>query len=86
MGLVGSEMCIRDSIEAHDAIGNVIGEPRPGGEVNPATRTITLTPGQRKQIAMRMDPDFEGKFTITALNPTTLASFSTLNLETDYTV
>jgi hypothetical protein len=73
-------------IEAQDAKGNVIGEPRPGGEVNPATRTITLTPGQRKQIAMRMDPDFEGKFAITALNPTTLASCSTLNLETDYTV
>jgi hypothetical protein len=80
------DQSVEVSIEAQDAKGNVIGEPRPGGEVNPATRTITLTPGQRKQIAMRMDPDFEGKFVITALNPTTLASFSTLNLETDYTV
>jgi hypothetical protein len=73
-------------IEAQDAKGNVVGEPRPGGDVNPATRTLTLMPGQSKQIALRMDPDFEGKFTVKALNPTTLASFSALALETDYTV
>lgn len=73
-------------IEAQDAKGNVVGEPRPGGDVNPATRTLTLMPGQNKQIALRMDPDFEGKFLVKALNPTTLASFSVLALETDYTV
>ena len=73
-------------IEAQDAKGAVVGEPRPGGDVNPATRTLTLMPGQSKQIALRMDPDFEGKFSIKALNPTTLASFSALALETDYTV
>ena len=73
-------------IEAQDAKGNVVGEPRPGGDVNPATRTLTLMPGQNKQIALRMDPDFEGKFSVKALNPTTLASFSVLALETDYTV
>ena len=33
-----------------------------------------------------MDPDYEGKFTIKVLNPTTMASYSVLNLETDYTV
>lgn len=73
-------------IEAHDSKGNVVGEPRSGGEVNPATGTIVLAPGQRKQIVMRMDPEFEGKFTIMALNPTTLARHSRLNLTTDYTV
>lgn len=73
-------------IEAQDAKGNVVGEPRPGADVNPATRTLSLMPGQTKQIALRMDPDFEGKFSVKALNPTTLASFSTLALETDYTV
>jgi hypothetical protein len=73
-------------LEAHNAKGDVVGEPRPGGDVNPATRTVTLLPGQRKQIALRMDPDFEGKFTVKALNPTTLASYSALSLETDYTV
>lgn len=73
-------------LEAQDSKGNVVGEPRPGGEVNPATRTVTLMPRQRKQIALRMDPDFEGKFSVKALNPTTLASYCTLSLETDYTV
>ena len=73
-------------IEAQDGKGNVVGEPRAGGDVNPATRTITLTLGQRKQIALRMDPDFEGEFDIKILNPTTLASLSSLSLETDYTV
>ena len=64
----------------------MVGEPRPGGDVNPATRTITLMPGQRKQIALRMDDDFSGKFSIKALNPTTLAAYSSLQLETDYAV
>lgn len=63
-----------------------MGEPRPGGEVDPATHTLTLTPGQRQSVALRMDPDFEGKFTVKALNPTTLAAYGMLGLETDYTV
>jgi hypothetical protein len=33
-----------------------------------------------------MDPDFEGKFTVKALDPTTLTAYSKLDLETDYTV
>jgi len=73
-------------LEAQDARGQVVGEPRPGGEVDPATRTLTLTPGQRQSVALRMDPDFEGFFTVKALNPTTLAAYGTLGLETDYTV
>jgi hypothetical protein len=75
-------------LEAQNSKGNVVGEPRPGGDVNPATRTVTLMPGQRKQIALRMDDDFRGKFSIKALNPTTLAlasKGSELALETDYT-
>ncbi len=75
-------------LEAQDSKGNVVGEPRPGGDVNPATRTVTLMPGQRKQIAMRMDDEFRGKFAVKALNPTTLAlasKDSELALETDYT-
>jgi len=73
-------------LEAQDAKGRVVGEPRPSADVNPATRTISLFPGDRKQIALGMDRDFEGKFVVKALNPTTLASFFTLTLETDYTV
>lgn len=72
-------------LEAQDLKGNVVGEPRPGGDVNPATQTVTLMQGQRKQIALRMDDDFRGKFIIKVLNPTTLAAYSSLALETDYT-
>lgn len=72
-------------LEAQDSKGNVVGEPRPGGDVNPATRTVTLMPGQRKQIALRMDDEFRGKFSFKALNPTTLAAYSALSIETDYT-
>jgi hypothetical protein len=46
---------------------------------------MTLMPGQRKQIAMRMDDEFRGKFSVKTLNPTTLATYSSLPLETDYT-
>lgn len=73
-------------LEAQDTKGRVVGEPRPSAEVNPATHTITLKPGDRKQIALGMDREFEGRFVVKALNPTTLASFFTLTLETDYTV
>lgn len=84
--MFSQDLIVEVLIEAQDGKGNVVGEPRPGGDVNPATRTLALTPGQSKQIALRMDPDFEGKFAVKALNPTTLASYSTLALETDYTV
>ena len=85
-GMFGLERATEILLEAQDAKGDVVGEPRPGGEVNPATKTVTLQAGERKQITLRMDPDFEGKFTIKALNPTTLAMFTSHSLETDYTV
>lgn len=72
-------------LEAQDNQGNVVGEPRPGGDVNPATRTVTLMPGQRKQIALRMDDEYRGKFFVKAMNPTTLRAYAELALETDYT-
>lgn len=73
-------------LEAHDKKGQVVGEAKPGGAVNPATGTITLRSGERAQIPMKMQLEFEGKFTIKALNPTTLATYCKLDLETDYTV
>ncbi|TVR59985.1 MAG: PglZ domain-containing protein [Candidatus Competibacteraceae bacterium] len=79
------EMTVEILLEAQDKRGEVVGEPRPGGDVNPATRTVTLVAGQRKQIALRMDDDFRGKFSVKALNPTTLAAYCNLPLATDYT-
>ena len=74
-------------LEAHDAKGSVVGEPKPGGPVNPATQTITLKPGETIQVTMRMSLEFEGKFTIKALDPKTLGALGPqLELETDYMV
>jgi hypothetical protein len=86
--MFSQDLSLEILLEAQDSKGNVVGEPRPGGVVNPATRTVTLMRGQRKQIALRMDDEFRGKFSVKALNPTTLAlasKGSELALETDYT-
>ncbi len=73
-------------LEAHDKRGNVVGEAKPGGMVDPATRTITLRAGQTLQVPIRMNLEFEGKFTVKALDPTTFKAYCRLDLETDYTV
>ena len=73
-------------LEAQDKKGNVVGEAKAGGLVNPATGTVTIKPGKRVQVTIKMLLDFEGKFAIKALNPTTLAAYCSLDLQTDYTV
>jgi hypothetical protein len=71
-------------IEAQDQKGNMIGEAKAGGPVNPATGTISLKPGNSIQIIIKMQIDFEGPFVIKAMNPTTLVEYSQVKLETDY--
>ncbi len=83
--MFSQDLSVEILLEAQDSKGIVVGEPRPGESINAATRTLTLMPGQRKQIALRMDDEFRGKFTVQALNPTTLAAYSKLAIETDYT-
>ena len=73
-------------LEAHDSQGDVVGEAKAGGAVNPATGTLTLKPGDKVQVTIKMQLDFEGKFRIKALNPTTYAVYSQLDLATDYAV
>lgn len=73
-------------LEAQDKKGSVVGEAKPGGAVNSATRTVSLRPGATEQVTLKMDLEFEGKFTVKALDPTTLTIFSKIDLETDYTV
>ena len=73
-------------LEAHDKKGEVVGEAKLGGPVNAATGTVSLKPGEQLQVTLRMQIEFEGKFTVKALDPNTLAAFDTLELETDYTV
>jgi hypothetical protein len=73
-------------LEAHDKGGAVVGEANPGGPVNPATRTINVKPGDTVQVTLRMEMDFEGRFSVKALDPSTLTTYAKLDLETDYTV
>ena len=73
-------------LEAHDKKGEVVGEAKAGGSVNAATGTISLMPGQKIQVTLRMQPEFQGKFTIKALNPTTYSTYDSLSLETNYVV
>ena len=73
-------------LEAHDRRGQVVGEAKAGDAVNPATGTMTLKPGERVQVPLKMQLEFEGKFKVKALNPTTMATYCGLDLQTDYTV
>lgn len=73
-------------VEAHDKRGNVVGEIKLGGMVNPATRTLSIKSGQNIAVTLRMDLEFEGSFTVKALDPVTLTTYSKLDLETDYMV
>lgn len=85
--MFGGETSLDILLEAHDLKGRVVGEAKPGGPVNPATRLITLKPGEMISITLKMDLDFEGKFSVKALAPATLAALGKpLELETDYMV
>ena len=71
-------------LEAYDAKGNLVGEAKPSADVDHASRTITLLPGEQRRIAMSMDPDFQGKFTVKAIDPGSQVTYATLDLQTDY--
>ena len=73
-------------LEAHDSKGQIVGEAKAGGGVNPATGTLSLKPGDKIQVTIRMQMDFEGKFIIKALHPTTYKVYCQLDLTTDYAV
>jgi hypothetical protein len=86
--LFSMESSIDILLEAYDDKGNVVGQAKPGGPVNPATLTISVLPGRTDPlpIMINMDLEFEGKFTLKALDPTTLATYHSLELETDYLI
>ncbi|KSV61617.1 hypothetical protein N182_13650 [Sinorhizobium sp. GL2] len=73
-------------LEAHDKKAQVVGEAKRGSAVDVATGTVTLKPGERVQVTVKMAVEFEGKFTLKALNPVTLGQYAALDLETDYAV
>jgi hypothetical protein len=91
VALDAADMFSTDSVfeillEAHNAKGNVVGEAKAGGAVNLATGTLTLHAGEKTQITLRMQMEFEGKFKVKALNPKTNAIYAQIELETNYAV
>jgi hypothetical protein len=73
-------------LEAHSG-KKVVGEARPGEHVNAATGTVTLEPNKTIKVTLKMDPEFEGKFKVKAIDPVTNSILGTaLDLETDYAV
>ena len=73
-------------LEAQDKKGNVVGEARIGGPVNAATGTLLLHAGESVKTTLKMQMDFEGKFSVKALDPRTHTIYSKIDLETDYAV
>ena len=73
-------------LEAQNKKGEIVGEAKRGGKVDVATGTVTLKPGGKVQVTVKMAMEFEGKFTLRALNPVTLSQYASLDLETDYAV
>lgn len=83
----GVEEAIDLLLEAHDSKGNVVGEAKLGGLVNPSTGIISMSPDQIAQVTIKMNMEFEGKFSIKAFDPSTSRELGKpLVLETDYTV
>ncbi len=88
---VGSDLFSQGSdfeilLEAHDKKGNIVGEAKAGGIVNPVTGTVFVKIGEQIRVTVKMQLSFEGKFTIKALNPVTMTAYNTIKLETDYMV
>jgi len=56
--------------------------------VNPATGAITLKAGESVKVTLKMlaAEEFEGAFTVKAIDPKTLAILASLDLKTDYMV
>ena len=73
-------------LEAHDSNSNVVGEAKAGGLINPATGTLSLKPGDKVQVTMKMQMEFEGKFKLKALDPTTYTVYCQIDLATNYAV
>ncbi|MEW8410574.1 MAG: PglZ domain-containing protein [Candidatus Thiodiazotropha sp.] len=62
----------------------IVGQVAPNPNVDPATGLVTIEAGAAVKIPLRMEEDFEGEFTVTAIDPVTNVTFAKLKLQTDY--
>lgn len=73
-------------LEAYDPDGKLVGEAKRGGPVDATTGTVTIKRGATEKVTIRMELEYEGKFTLKAVDPVTMNLFAKLNLETDYMI
>lgn len=73
-------------IEAHSPQGDVVGEAKAGGVVNPATGAVALKEGGHVRVTLKMDETYEGSFTVKAMDPATFTVYGQMTLKTDYVV
>jgi len=62
----------------------VVGEVAPNPNVDPTTGLVTIAAGAALKIPLRMEEQFEGEFTVTAVDPVTQVTYAKLKLQTDY--
>lgn len=72
------------SIEAVDSKGNIVGVVSTGQALNPATGFVRIKPGSAIAVALKMEDDFSGMFTVQVLDPTSNVQLADLKLKTAY--
>lgn len=71
-------------LEAYSQEGIVIGRAKQGGIVDASTQTFYIQSGNKLQVGVQMDNNFEGIFILRALEPNSRFEYARLEMETDY--
>ncbi len=61
-----------------------VGDSGPSEKVDPTTGLVRVEAGQAIKVPLRMKEDFNGEFTVSAVDPVTQVTLDTLTLRTDY--
>ena len=84
MDAFAEEHEIEIAVEAVDSKGNTIGSVSSGQTVNPATQGVRIRPGQIVGVALRMEDEFSGSFTVRAIDQAAQILIAELTLKTAY--
>jgi len=82
--LIDGENEIEVTIEAVDSKGKVVGSVGAGQTVNPATGGVRIKPGTAIAVALNMETEFSGSFTVRVLDQVSNATLAELKLKTGY--
>ena len=73
-------------LQAIDTQGNVVGEPKAGGHVNPASGTISLDVNKPIKVPLKLAATVDGEMIVRLSDPSTQVMLAELTLETDLMV